>query len=100
MNLGLVGASPEQYFRVYETFGARLQPKLLLVGVYVQNDFWDAGMFDLWLREGVGNNYMVWRNFGRPLRVPSACATRSRPPRVSFEATRTRSFDRATCTTC
>lgn len=70
VNLGLVGASPEQYFRLYETFGARLQPKLLLVGVYVQNDFWDAGMFDLWLREGVGNNYMVWRNFGRPLRVP------------------------------
>jgi lysophospholipase L1-like esterase len=68
INLGLVGASPEQYFRVYQTFGAAVRPKLLLVGVYAQNDFWDAAMFDQWLREGVGDNYMVWRDFGRPRR--------------------------------
>jgi lysophospholipase L1-like esterase len=68
INLGLVGAGPQQYLRLYETFGAKLNPRLLLVGVYAQNDFWDAGLFDQWLREGVGDNYMVWRNFGRPLR--------------------------------
>jgi lysophospholipase L1-like esterase len=68
INLGLVGASSIQYLRVYETFGVKLHPKLLLVGVYAHNDFWDAGMFHLWLTAGVGDNYMAWRNFGRPLR--------------------------------
>ncbi len=68
ISLGLVGAGPQQYLRLYETFGAKLRPKLVLVGIYAQNDFWDAGMFDQWQRTGVGDNYMVWRNFGRPLR--------------------------------
>jgi hypothetical protein len=39
-----------------------------VVGFYAGNDFWDESMFDQWLREGVGDNFMVWRNFGRPLR--------------------------------
>ena len=68
INLGLVGAGPQQYLRLYETFGAKLDPKLVLVGVYAQNDFWDAGLFERWQRAGIGDNYMVWRNFGRPLR--------------------------------
>lgn len=66
INLGLIGAGPEQYLRVFETFGVRLRPKLLLVGVFAQNDFWDAGVFDQWLKSGVGGNFMVWRDFGRP----------------------------------
>jgi lysophospholipase L1-like esterase len=66
VNLALIGAGPQQYLRVYETFGIERRPKLLLVGVFGGNDFWDAEAFDLWLKSGVGGNYMVWRDFGRP----------------------------------
>jgi hypothetical protein len=67
VNLAQGGAAPQQSRRIYETFGVRLEPKLVLVGVHVQDDFWDADMFDRWLRSGVGGNYVVWRDFaGRP----------------------------------
>jgi lysophospholipase L1-like esterase len=69
MNLGLIGAGPQQYLRVYETFGVNLKPKLVLVGFFAQNDFWDADAFDRWLKSGAGGNYMVWRDFGQPERV-------------------------------
>jgi lysophospholipase L1-like esterase len=69
INLGLIGAGPQQYLRLFERFGVKLRPKLLLVGVFPQNDFWDADAFDTWLQSGVGGNYMVWRDFGRPRRV-------------------------------
>jgi hypothetical protein len=69
INLGLIGAGPQQYLRVYETFGRKLDPKVVLVGFFARNDFWDDEMFDRWLASGVGRNYMVWRNFGRPRRV-------------------------------
>ncbi len=69
INLGLVGAGPQQYLRLYQTFGEKLTPKLLIVGFFGQNDFWDAGMFDRWLASGVGGNYMVWRDFGQPVKV-------------------------------
>ena len=64
LNLGLVGAGAEQYLRVYETFGERLHPKLVIVGMFPGNDFWDAAQFQEWLREGAKGNYMVWRNDG------------------------------------
>lgn len=64
VNLGLVGAGAEQYLRVYQTFGERLQPKFVIVGMFPGNDFWDAGQFEKWLREGGRGNYMVWRNYG------------------------------------
>jgi lysophospholipase L1-like esterase len=66
INLGLVGSGPQQYLRVYETFGIRLHPKLLLVGFLVRNDFWDDYMFDLWLKSGAQGNSKVWLTFGRP----------------------------------
>jgi hypothetical protein len=43
INLGLIGAGPQQYLRVYKTFGLQLRPRLLLVGLFVGNDFWDEG---------------------------------------------------------
>jgi lysophospholipase L1-like esterase len=64
VNLGLIGAGPQQHLRVYETFGVPLEPKILLVGFFVANDFWDAERFDTWLKSGAGGNYMVWRDFG------------------------------------
>jgi hypothetical protein len=66
INLGLIGAGPRQYFRVYETFGLKLRSKLVLVGFFLRNDFWDEEMFEHWLKSGAGGSYMVWRDFGRP----------------------------------
>jgi hypothetical protein len=65
INLGLIGASPQQYLRVYETFGRQLHPQLLLVGLFMGNDFSDAQLFDRWLKSGGDGNYMVWRDFDR-----------------------------------
>lgn len=64
INLGLAASGPPQYLRVYETFGIKFQPKVLLVGLFVRNDFWDAGLFNRWLQLGGEGSYMVWRNFG------------------------------------
>lgn len=66
VNLGLNGAGPQQYLRVFDTFGRALAPRLVLVGFLARNDFLDAGLFDRWLRSGVGGNYMAWRDGGRP----------------------------------
>jgi lysophospholipase L1-like esterase len=66
INLGLIGSGAQQYLRVYETFGSRLHPKVLLVGFLVRNDFWDDDMFGQWLKSGARVNYMVWRDYGRP----------------------------------
>jgi lysophospholipase L1-like esterase len=63
VNLGLIGAGPQQHLRLYETFGVPLKPKILLIGFFLANDFWDAEKFDAWLKSGVGGNYMVWRDF-------------------------------------
>jgi lysophospholipase L1-like esterase len=62
INLGLIGAGPQQHLRVYETFGVPLKPKALLIGFFLANDFWDAEKFDAWLKSGVGGNYMAWRD--------------------------------------
>jgi hypothetical protein len=71
INLGQGGAAPQQYLRIYQTFGVRLQPRLLVVGVHVEDDYWDARIFDRWVKSGIGGNYVIWRDLaGRP-RAPS-----------------------------
>lgn len=70
LNLGLIGGGPQQYVRVYETFGVELQPRLVVFGLFTGNDFGNAATFDSWLRSGSGGNYLVWRDFGRPRRIP------------------------------
>ena len=75
INLGLIGAGPQQYLRLYETFGIPLRPTVVVVGVFVGNDFWDADVFDRWVASHAGGNYMVWRDFGRP--VPAAKTSRT-----------------------
>jgi lysophospholipase L1-like esterase len=66
INLGLIGAAPQQFLRVYQTFGMMLRPKLLIVGFFGRNDFWDAGLFDRWLTSGSACSYLAWRDYGRP----------------------------------
>jgi hypothetical protein len=43
INLGLIGAAPQQYFRIYKTFGQALQPSLVLFCLFPGNDVTDAG---------------------------------------------------------
>jgi hypothetical protein len=61
INLGLIGASPQQYLRVYEIFGRSLQPKVIVVGLLLINDFWDAAMFDRWVSAHTTEHYLIWR---------------------------------------
>jgi lysophospholipase L1-like esterase len=61
INLGLIGAAPQQYFRIYETFGQALRPDLVLFCLFPGNDLADALRFDKWLEAGSPGNYEVWR---------------------------------------
>lgn len=65
INLGLIGAGPLQYQRIYETFGHTLRPRLVIIAMFASNDFWDSEMYEEWLASGVGGNYLEWRDFGR-----------------------------------
>jgi hypothetical protein len=58
LNLGLVGAAPQQYLRLYETFGAPLSPKVLLVGLFLGNDLTDALEFEAWWSAKSPNSFM------------------------------------------
>ncbi len=65
VNLGLIGSGTQQHRRIYETFAKDLQPKLLVIAIFAANDFWDARLFDRWVKSGSNGNYMEWRDFGR-----------------------------------
>jgi lysophospholipase L1-like esterase len=38
---------------------------MVIVGMYPDNDFWDAELFAEWWESKAGGSYMVWRNLGR-----------------------------------
>jgi hypothetical protein len=61
LNLGLIGAAPQQYVRLYETFGAKLSPKVLLVGLNLDSDLGDANNFDTWSRAGTDEDFIEFR---------------------------------------
>src|SRR5262245_11004913 len=61
INLGLLEAGPQQYARVYATFGTGLHPKLVLVGLTMADDFRDAELFARWEHEDSGESYRAWR---------------------------------------
>jgi lysophospholipase L1-like esterase len=61
INLGLVGAAPQQYLRIYETYGRGLQPALVLFCLFPGNDVGDAGLFDRWVKAGSQGNYLKRR---------------------------------------
>lgn len=64
LNLSLIGGAPQQYQRIYETFGPRLHPRLVVFALFPGNDLTDARTFADWLRSGAEGNYDVWRFFG------------------------------------
>jgi hypothetical protein len=61
INLGLLEAGPQQYARVYATFGTTLHPNIVLVGLSMADDFGDAELFARWEHEGSGESYRLWR---------------------------------------
>ena len=61
INLGLSMMAPEQYRRVYEKFGARVHPKLLIFGLFPENDLSDQVEFDKWLAAGSPGNFAKWK---------------------------------------
>jgi hypothetical protein len=65
INLGLIGAAPQQYFRIYETFGQALRPNLVLFCLFPGNDVRDAERFEKWLLAGSPGNYERWRRGSR-----------------------------------
>ena len=99
INLALSGAGPQQYLRVYETFGLKLHPKLLLVGFFVGNDFADSDTFDQWLKSGAGGNQMIFRDFSQPrstslsLNQPIGNLVRSLLWRCHLVATKSRLYN-------
>lgn len=76
VNLGLIGAAPQQYARIYEIFGRPLRPKLLIYGLFPGNDLYDARQFENWLDAESPGNYDVWRFFRGE--VPAARSLLSR----------------------
>ena len=61
INLGLIGAAPQQYLRVLETFGLELRPKLVLFMLFPGNDLHDADTFQRWLDADTELAYDQWR---------------------------------------
>ena len=61
VNLGLVGAAPQQYLRIYDTFGQGLEPDLVLFCLFPGNDVKEAGLFDRWVQAGSQGNYYLSR---------------------------------------
>ncbi len=63
INLGLPGMAPEQYRRVYERFGVRAHPKLLIFGLFPANDLTDQREFNAWLEAGSPGNFSEWKYY-------------------------------------
>ncbi len=73
INLGMIGAAPQQYLRVLEAFGLGLGPKLVLFMLFPGNDLVDGRAFS------AGSMPIP----GSPMRI-GAGSTISRPVRVAY----------------
>jgi hypothetical protein len=61
-NFGLIGGSPQQYLRIFETEALALNPKLVLFMLFLGNDLNDAKLFQEWLDAGTDLSYAEWRS--------------------------------------
>lgn len=73
INLGMAGSGPGQYTRYFEHFGMKVRPRVLLYGLYPNNDVQDVEDFDRWIEAGSPGNYDEFRLFSGE--VPSAIKT-------------------------
>ena len=62
VNLGLIGAAPQQSARVFEAFGAALRPKVVLMTLFPAYALTAVGQFDAWLAAGRPGSYDDWRS--------------------------------------
>jgi hypothetical protein len=62
ITLGTIGSGPQQYLRVFETYGVELSPKLVLYGLFMGNDVYDAELFDRWWHEARNQDYRRFRS--------------------------------------
>ncbi len=61
INLGLIGAAPQQYLRVLESFGLYLHPKLVLFMLFSGNDLSGAKSFQQWVDADTDLTYPEWQ---------------------------------------
>jgi lysophospholipase L1-like esterase len=64
VNLGLIGAAPQQYLRIYQTLGVGLHPDLVLVALYPGYALTAAADFERWVEAGSPGNYDRWKSSG------------------------------------
>ena len=65
VNLAIVGGAPQMAARAFEAYGEALEPKLLIFGLFLGNDVYDAGRFAAWREnDGGEKNFGLWRAFG------------------------------------
>lgn len=64
VTLATIGSGPQQYLRVFETYGIPLSPRLVLVGLFMGNDMFDAEVFDRWENDASGDDYRKYRMHG------------------------------------
>ena len=65
VNFGLGGASPEHQLRIYRRYVAPLHPKVVLAVIWVASDVTNAYNFERWLRDGEGQNFLIYRTSGQ-----------------------------------
>ena len=66
VNLGLLGAAPQQYGRLYDAFGAQLEPELVIVALFPPNALGAGALFEEWQAAGKPEGFNIWRALGRP----------------------------------
>jgi hypothetical protein len=65
-NLSVAGGGPDRQYRIYQKYGASLEPEIILAVLNVAADFTNVEHFQSWLKAGVGQDYNRFRlNFGR-----------------------------------
>jgi hypothetical protein len=61
VNLGLIGAAPQQFAKVFEAYGAPLHPKVVVVGFFPPNAIDTGRLFHDWVAEGKADGFDALR---------------------------------------
>lgn len=64
LNLGMIGAAPQQYTRIYERFAAAVRHDLVLYTLFPGNDFNDAANFAGWMNADRPVDFAAWQRGG------------------------------------
>lgn len=79
LNLGNGGAGAERQFRIYRRFGAPLQPRLVVAGLYLAADLENDRHFLDWVSDSKGMDYESFRlSYRRRMEQPSQSDTSRR----------------------